>query len=125
MSAGVAIIGLASGVPPQAYSTPESDGAAVDSSGDLCAWVSRIVSLIERGVLAVSNARQVEKIVRIVTEMGHQIVSPAEAREILGLKGVGPGHRLSVPVSLTQAARPDALAIVELCGFKPNTHDHS
>lgn len=42
---------------------------------------------IERGVLAVSNAQQVEKIVRILREMGHEPASPAEARSILGLKG--------------------------------------
>ncbi|RVQ65015.1 3-keto-5-aminohexanoate cleavage protein [Croceicoccus ponticola] len=42
---------------------------------------------IERGVLAASNAQQVQKIVRILHEMGHEPASPAEAREILGLKG--------------------------------------
>ena len=42
---------------------------------------------IERGVLAASNAQQVEKIKRILAEMGHEPASPAEAREILGLKG--------------------------------------
>jgi uncharacterized protein (DUF849 family) len=42
---------------------------------------------IERGVLAVSNAQQVSKIVRILKEMGHQPATPAETREMLGLKG--------------------------------------
>lgn len=42
---------------------------------------------IERGVLAVSNAQQVEKIVRIIREMGHEPATPAEARVMLGLKG--------------------------------------
>jgi uncharacterized protein (DUF849 family) len=42
---------------------------------------------IERGVLAVSNAQQVQKIVRILKEMGHEPASPAEARAVLGLKG--------------------------------------
>jgi uncharacterized protein (DUF849 family) len=42
---------------------------------------------IERGVLAASNAQQVQKIVRILKEMGHQPASPAEARAVLGLKG--------------------------------------
>ena len=42
---------------------------------------------IERGVLAVSNAQQVEKIVRILGEMGHEPATPAEARAMLGLKG--------------------------------------
>lgn len=42
---------------------------------------------IERGVLATSNAQQVEKIKRILTEMGHEPATAAEARQILGLKG--------------------------------------
>jgi uncharacterized protein (DUF849 family) len=42
---------------------------------------------IERGVLAQSNAQQVEKIVRIIGEMGHEPATPAEAREMLALKG--------------------------------------
>lgn len=42
---------------------------------------------IERGKLAVSNAQQVQKIKRILLEMGHEIATPKEAREILGLKG--------------------------------------
>lgn len=42
---------------------------------------------IERGKLAVSNAEQVRKIVRILAEMGHEPATPAEARELLSLKG--------------------------------------
>jgi uncharacterized protein (DUF849 family) len=42
---------------------------------------------IERGELAVSNAQQVDKIVRILAEMGRKPATPAEAREILALKG--------------------------------------
>lgn len=42
---------------------------------------------IERGKLAVSNAEQVRKIVRILTEMGHEPATPTEARAMLGLKG--------------------------------------
>ena len=42
---------------------------------------------IERGKLATSNAEQVQKIKRILLEMGHEIATPKEAREILGLKG--------------------------------------
>lgn len=42
---------------------------------------------IERGALAVSNAEQVTKIVRILREMGHEPATPAEARDMLGLKG--------------------------------------
>ena len=42
---------------------------------------------IRRGKLASSNAEQVSKIARILRELGHEPASPAEAREILGLKG--------------------------------------
>lgn len=42
---------------------------------------------IERGKLASSNAEQVQKIVRILREMGHEPATPGEAREMLGLKG--------------------------------------
>jgi uncharacterized protein (DUF849 family) len=43
---------------------------------------------IGKGQMAVSNAEQVEKIKRILKEMGHQPATPREAREMLGLKGV-------------------------------------
>lgn len=43
--------------------------------------------MISRGKLAVSNAEQVEKIKRILAEMGLEPATPAEAREMLGLKG--------------------------------------
>lgn len=42
---------------------------------------------ISRGQLAESNAQQVEKVRRILTDLGHDIATPDEAREILGLKG--------------------------------------
>jgi uncharacterized protein (DUF849 family) len=42
---------------------------------------------IGRGQLASSNAEQVAKIVRVLREMGHEPATPAEARDILGLKG--------------------------------------
>jgi uncharacterized protein (DUF849 family) len=42
---------------------------------------------IERGVLATDNAQQVTKAVRILAEMGLEPATPAEARQILGLKG--------------------------------------
>ncbi len=42
---------------------------------------------IGRGKLATSNAEQVAKIRRIMEELGHEIATPAEAREMLGLKG--------------------------------------
>ena len=43
--------------------------------------------LISRGKLAESNAQQVAKIRRIVEELGAQVATPDEAREILQLKG--------------------------------------
>jgi len=42
---------------------------------------------IKRGELAVSNAQQVERIVRILAEMELEPATPAEAREMLALKG--------------------------------------
>ena len=42
---------------------------------------------ITRGVLAESNAQQVAKIRRIVEELGNDVATPEEAREILDLKG--------------------------------------
>lgn len=42
---------------------------------------------IERGRLAASNAEQVHKVRRILEDLGHQIASPQEARDILALKG--------------------------------------
>jgi len=41
-----------------------------------------------KGSLAQSNAEQVAKIARIIRELSIDIATPAEAREILGLKGV-------------------------------------
>ena len=42
---------------------------------------------IKRGELAASNAQQVEKIRRIVEDLGSEIATPDEAREMLELKG--------------------------------------
>jgi uncharacterized protein (DUF849 family) len=42
---------------------------------------------LEKGRLAESNAAQVEKIARILGELSLEIATPAEAREMLGLKG--------------------------------------
>jgi uncharacterized protein (DUF849 family) len=44
---------------------------------------------IERGRLASNNAQQVIKIRRILQELGLEIATPKEAREILALKGQG------------------------------------
>lgn len=43
--------------------------------------------LIGRDKLAVNNAEQVSKIRRILEELGHEIATPDDARERLGLKG--------------------------------------
>lgn len=42
---------------------------------------------ISRGKLAEDNAQQVAKIKRIVEDLGSEVASPDEARDILGLKG--------------------------------------
>ncbi len=42
---------------------------------------------LERGRLATSNAEQVQKIVRILAELGFTVATPAEARQRLQLKG--------------------------------------
>ena len=39
------------------------------------------------GKLAKSNAEQVAKIRRIIEDLGFEIATPAEARQMLGLKG--------------------------------------
>jgi len=43
---------------------------------------------IGKGRLAESNAEQVAKIARILGELSLEVATPAEAREILGLKGL-------------------------------------
>jgi len=42
---------------------------------------------LERGRLAASNAEQVRKIVRILSELGYTVATAAEARQRLRLKG--------------------------------------
>jgi uncharacterized protein (DUF849 family) len=42
---------------------------------------------ISRGKLAKNNAEQVAKIRRIIEELGYEVATPNEAREMLGLKG--------------------------------------
>lgn len=43
--------------------------------------------LINKGILAKSNAEQVEKVVRLAKELGREVATPEEARRILNLKG--------------------------------------
>ncbi len=53
------------------------------------AWVGLEDSLlISRGQLAASNAEQLEKICRLVNELGYVVATPDEAREMLDLKGL-------------------------------------
>ena len=42
---------------------------------------------IARGRLAKSNAEQVAKIRNLIEELGHEVATPAEARQMLALKG--------------------------------------
>ena len=44
---------------------------------------------IEKGVLAKSNAELVSKVVRIAKELGREIATPDEARQLLALKERG------------------------------------
>ena len=53
----------------------------------MSASASRTASIIGRGQLADSNAEQVAKIRRILEELGLEIATPAEARQMLALKG--------------------------------------
>ena len=43
-------------------------------------------TMISKGVIAESNGQLVAKVVRLANEFGREIATPAEAREILGLK---------------------------------------
>jgi uncharacterized protein (DUF849 family) len=43
---------------------------------------------LRKGKLAESNAEQVEKIVRILTELSREPLSANETRDVLGLKGL-------------------------------------
>ena len=44
---------------------------------------------LSKGVLAKSNGELVAKVVRMAKELGREIATPAEAREMLGLKPFG------------------------------------
>jgi uncharacterized protein (DUF849 family) len=43
--------------------------------------------MIARGQLAKTNAEQVQKIRRIVEDLGREVATPTKARKMLGLKG--------------------------------------
>ncbi|MDD3739825.1 MAG: 3-keto-5-aminohexanoate cleavage protein [Bacteroidales bacterium] len=59
--------------------------AAIIDGGHVRVGLEDNVS-ISKGVLAKSNGELVAKVVRMAKELGREIASPAEAREILGLK---------------------------------------
>ena len=42
--------------------------------------------ILKKAKLAASNGEMVEKVVRLAKELGRPVATPAEAREILGLK---------------------------------------
>jgi uncharacterized protein (DUF849 family) len=46
---------------------------------------------LSRGQLAQTCAQQVHKIRRILSELSLEIATPADAREMLDLRGSGPG----------------------------------
>ena len=53
----------------------------------MSASASRTASISAAASWRTSNAEQVAKIRRIIEELGHEIATPAEAREMLALKG--------------------------------------
>ena len=48
---------------------------------------------ISPGILAESSAQMVEKVIRVATEMGRAIASPAETRQLLSLCSATTGGR--------------------------------
>jgi hypothetical protein len=50
--------------------------------------MAAVVAGGEKGRMAQSNAEQVAKMVRVTKELGIEPVTPDEARQILGLKGI-------------------------------------
>ena len=69
---------------------PPPDGPCHDRarfSEAASAWASRNLFYLAKGMLAELNADQVAKIVRILRELSLEIATPAEARQMLSLKG--------------------------------------
>lgn len=58
-----------------------------------------------RGQKAKSNAQLVERVVRLATEMGRRIATPAEARKMLGLSEVPSQYQSHVPAGEAVAPR--------------------
>ena len=60
--------------------------ASFDTTYD--ALLEQLLIYLQKGRLADSNAEQVAKIVRILSELSREVASPAETRELLDLKGL-------------------------------------
>lgn len=76
------------------HQTPLTTHAAMMGSAGVRVGLEDSIHL-RRGVLAESNAAQVERTVRILDELSLEPATPDEAREILGLKGA---DKTSIPV---------------------------
>ena len=69
---------------------PIPDGVAIRAAGGGHMRVGmEDNAFISKGVFAESNAQQVMKARRLVEELGASLASPAQARQILGLKACG------------------------------------
>ncbi|MCL1868714.1 MAG: 3-keto-5-aminohexanoate cleavage protein [Paludibacter sp.] len=66
------------------YEFPLAAAAIIDGGHVRVGFEDNI--FLSKGVLAKSNGELVAKVVRLAKELGREIASPAEAREILGIK---------------------------------------
>jgi len=66
------------------YEFPLAAAAIIDGGHVRVGFEDNV--FLSKGVLAKSNGELVAKVVRMAKELGREIASPAEAREILGLK---------------------------------------
>ncbi len=66
------------------YEFPLAMAAIIDGGHGRVGFEDNV--FISKGVLAKSNGELVAKVVRMAKELGREIATPAEAREILGLK---------------------------------------
>ncbi|MEA4868542.1 MAG: 3-keto-5-aminohexanoate cleavage protein [Bacteroidia bacterium] len=66
------------------YEFPLAAAAIIDGGHVRVGFEDNV--FVSKGVLAKSNGELVEKVVRIAREFGREIATPAEARQILGLK---------------------------------------
>ena len=66
------------------YEFPLAAAAIIDGGHVRVGFEDNV--FLSKGVLAKSNGELVAKVVRMAKELGRDIASPAEAREILGIK---------------------------------------